>query len=292
MKKLTVLMLLVSTILFGKVRVVTSITDFEDIAKTIGGKRITVTSIARGNQDPHYVEVLPSYMMKVRRADVYLQVGMELDLWSRQIIDGSRNNKLQIVDCSQNINRLEVPTDKIDASMGDIHSKGNPHYWLDPINGIIIAETITNALIEADPDGREYFTSQLLKFTNDVNQLMKKWEVEFKNLVGKKVIFYHNSWPYFSERFGLEVVQFVEPKPGITPTPTHLDKLIRIIQSDNVKVMAMEPYFSNKAPDFLNLKTGVNVVKIAQSVGAISGVDSYIQMFEFNLKALTEALEK
>jgi len=291
-RNVIVFALIMSAVLFGKVRVVASITDLADIAQTIGGDKVKVTSIARGNQDPHYVEVLPSYMMKVRRADVYLQVGMELDLWSRQIIDGSRNSKLQIVDCSQDINRLEVPTDKIDASMGDIHSMGNPHYWLGPENGILIAKTIASALIEVDPNSREYFTIRLNKFINDVRLAMEKWKGEFGNLNGKKVIFYHNSWPYFAEQFGLEIIQFVEPKPGITPTPTHLDKLIRIIQFDNVKVIAMEPYFCDQAPNFLNQKTGVKVVKLAQSVRAISGADSYLQMFEYNLRTLTKTLEE
>lgn len=273
---------------FGKVNVVTSVPDFADIAKTIGGDRVRVSSIARGNQDPHYVEVLPSYMMKVRKADIYLKVGMEMDLWAQLIIDGSRNRKLRIVDCSRGIHRLEVPTDKVDARLGDIHRYGNPHYWLDPENGKTIAWTIVDALCEADPDGRDHYESNLRMFIQEVDDSLSAWLSTYADLEGKKIIFYHNSWPYFSQRFGLQTVQFVEPKPGIMPTPSHLGRLIRIIQSDNVKVVAMEPYFSDRAPRFLAEKTGVKVVKLAQSVDALPRATSYLSTLEFNLQTLSE----
>ncbi|MCK4577431.1 MAG: metal ABC transporter substrate-binding protein, partial [Candidatus Marinimicrobia bacterium] len=157
MKRIVFILILAMGVVAGKVRVAAATTDLKDIAETIGGDRISVVSIARGNQDPHYVEVLPSYMMKVKKADLYLMVGMELDMWSDQIIDGSRNKRLRIVDCSQDIERLEVPTRKVDASLGDIHRFGNPHYNLDPANGKVIGRTIAEALIEADPAGRSIF---------------------------------------------------------------------------------------------------------------------------------------
>ena len=152
---------LISSLMFAKINIVASTTDLADIAKTIGGDRIKVISIANGKQDHHHIEVLPSYMLKVKRADIYLKVGLELDLWANQIIDGSRNRKLTIVNCAENILPLEVPTTKINASMGDIHRMGNPHYWLDPENGKIIAENITKALISVDPVGREFYENNL-----------------------------------------------------------------------------------------------------------------------------------
>lgn len=291
MKKLFIMTLLVS-IGFSKVKVVTSITDLADIAKTIGGEKIEVTSIARGNQDPHYVEVLPSYMMKVKRADIYLLVGMELDLWAQQIIDGSRNRKLQIVDCSQGIKRLEVPTNKVDARLGDIHKYGNPHYWLDPENGKIIARTIADVLISTDPAGRDVYESNLTQFLRDVDSALDLWLETYADLKGMNVFFYHNSWPYFSERFGLNVVEFLEPKPGITPSPAHLKRLLNIIRNDEIKLIAMEPYFSDQAPEYLHQKTGIKVVKLAQSVDAVKEADSYLNMFRYNLKTLQGYLNK
>ncbi len=282
--------LLLWSSLIAKVQIVASISDLADIAATIGGNQVKVTTIAKGTQNPHYVEVLPSYMLKVRRADIYLKVGMELDLWSQQIIDGSRNGKVRIVDCSKNIKRLEVPTGKVDASLGDIHRLGNPHYWLDPENGGIIAQTIATALIQADPKHRDLYTSNLNSFLQELESRRAKWERDFSDLIGKKIIFYHNSWPYFATRFGLDTRGFVEDKPGIPPTPAHLDALIRQIQEEDIAVIAMEPYFSPRVPDFLHEKTGIAVVRLAQSVGALPEADSYLNLFDVNLKHLQSIL--
>ena len=275
--------------LFGKVRIVSSTTDIADIVKIIGGDHVTVTSIARGNQDPHYVEILPSYMVKVRKADIYFMVGMELDLWAQQIIDGSRNRKVMVVDCSVEINKMEVPTGQIDASMGDIHRFGNPHYWLDPENGKLIARMVAEKLINHDSKNAEQYQSNLTQFENDLNSAISMWTKRFSDLREKNIIFYHNSWPYFSERFGLITVGFLEPKPGITPSPSQLNQVINQIKENEIEVIASESYFSDRAPKFIESKTNVRTVKLAQSVGAIEGADSYINLFETNLLILAKA---
>jgi|TARA_B100001971_G_scaffold49983_1_gene45235 ABC-type Zn uptake system ZnuABC Zn-binding protein ZnuA len=269
--------------------VVTSTTDLADIVKTIGGDRVTVTSIARGNQDPHYVEVLPSYMIKVRKADLYFMVGMELDLWAQQIIDGSRNRKIVVVDCSMEINKMEIPTGTVDASMGDIHRFGNPHYWLDPQNGKRIASLIAQKLSNAAPKSSELFYQNLDAFNLQLDNAIIDWEKRFVNLRGKKLIYYHNSWPYFSNRFGLDTVGFLEPKPGITPSPSKLNQIIQLIETETIQVIASETYFSDRAPKFIASKTGVKTVQLAQSVGALTGADSYINLFETNLNLLIKA---
>ena len=275
--------------LFGKVRIVSSTTDIADIVKIIGGDYVTVTSIARGNQDPHYVEILPSYMVKVRKADIYFMVGMELDLWAQQIIDGSRNRKVMVVDCSVEINKMEVPTGQIDASMGDIHRFGNPHYWLDPVNGKLIARMVAEKLINHDSKNAEQYQSNLTQFENDLNSAISIWTKRFSDLRNKNIIFYHNSWPYFSKRFGLITVGFLEPKPGITPSPSQLNQVINQIKENEIEVIASESYFSDRAPKFIESKTNVITVKLAQSVGAIEGADSYINLFETNLLILAKA---
>lgn len=292
MRRNIFLFFLSSTLVFGKVKIVTSTTDLADIAKTIGGDKAEVTSIARGNQDPHAVEVLPSYMLKVKNADLYFQVGMELDLWSNQIIDGSRNKNLKIVDCSKNINPLEIPRDKVDASMGDIHRLGNPHYWLDPENGKLIAETIANALSQTDPANKDYYQNRMTVFQHQVDEALEKWRSEFSILNGKRFIFYHNSWPYFAQRFGLNILEFVEPKPGIMPSPAHLERLINLIEAGAISAIAMETYFSSTAPDFLAEKTGIPVVKLSQSVGALPAADSYLNMIRANLETLKQKVSQ
>jgi len=290
MKKI-IFTFLVTSIMFGKINVVASTTDLADIAKTIGGDRIKVISIATGKQDHHHVEVLPSYMLKVKKADIYLKVGLELDLWANQIIDGSRNRKLIIVNCSENIKPLEVPTTKIDASMGDIHRMGNPHYWLDPENGKIIAENITKALISADPSGREFYENNFNEFIDNINNSLTEWLQLFNNLKGKKLIYYHNSWPYFDNRFGLMAVQFIEPKPGIMPSPIHLNRLINTIKSEDIKLIGMETYFSDKAPKFLAEKTGIKIVHLAQSVNALPNTETYLKMIRYNLQIISDYFE-
>ena len=288
MRRLIIIISIIS-FLFGKVRIVSSTTDIADIVKIIGGDHVTVTSISRGNQDPHYVEILPSYMLKVRKADIYFMVGMELDLWAQQIIDGSRNRKVMVVDCSVEINKMEVPTGQIDASMGDIHRFGNPHYWLDPVNGKLIARMVAEKLINHDSKNAEQYQSNLTQFENDLNSAISIWTKRFSDLRNKNIIFYHNSWPYFSKRFGLITVGFLEPKPGITPSPSQLNQVINQIKENEIEVIASESYFSDRAPKFIESKTNVITVKLAQSVGAIEGADSYINLFETNLLILAKA---
>ena len=228
-------------------------------------------------------------MVKVRKADIYFMVGMELDLWAQQIIDGSRNRKVMVVDCSVEINKMEVPTGQIDASMGDIHRFGNPHYWLDPENGKLIARMVAEKLINHDSKNAEQYQSNLTQFENDLNSAISMWTKRFSDLREKNIIFYHNSWPYFSKRFGLITVGFLEPKPGITPSPSQLNQVINQIKENEIKVIASESYFSDRAPKFIESKTNVRTVKLAQSVGAIEGADSYINLFETNLLILAKA---
>ena len=287
--KMYFIILFLTTLAFGKVNIVSSTTDLADIANTIGGDRVKVTSISNGKQDHHYVEILPSYMLKVKKADVYLKVGLELDMWANQIIDGSRNRNLTVVNCAENIDPLEIPTTKINASMGDIHKMGNPHYWLDPENGKIIANNILRSLISVDPDGREHYENNYRKFISIIDESLIKWTTEFSHLKNKKMIFYHNSWPYFNSRFGIEAVQFVEPKPGIMPSPAHLEKLLHIIKSNNIEIIGMETYFSDKAPQFLSEKTNIKIIRLAQSVGALPGTDTYLKMINYNLIAISNA---
>jgi len=291
MKTRILLILIFALFGYGKINIVASTTDLADIAKQIGGKNVSTISIARGSQDPHYVEVLPSYMIKVKRADMYLTVGMELDQWAAQIIDGSRNKHLKIVDCSEHINRQEVPTKKVDASMGDIHPNGNPHYWLDPDNGKAIAHTIAQNLKIIDPKHAESYEQHLVTFLKSIDDLKLKWAVEYADLQGSKIIYYHNTWPYFNRYFSIVAAAFIEPKPGIMPTPTHLDHLIQLIEGQHIAVVAMEPYFSPKAPKFLQEKTGIKIVKLAQSVNAREGTGSYQKMISYNLETLQKAFQ-
>jgi ABC-type Zn uptake system ZnuABC Zn-binding protein ZnuA len=274
----------------AKVRIVASTTDLASIAEMIGGDNVKVESICRGPADPHFVQLLPSYMIKVGRADIYLQVGMDLDYWANQIIDGSQNAKLVIVDCSQNIDPMEVPRTRVDASMGDVHIQGNPHYWLAPNNGIPIAQVITEAPQQVDPKNASAYAAGVESFQSALQAKMEEWEAAADLLAGKEIVTYHNSWPYFARYFGVKVVDFVEPKPGIEPTPSHTAQLITLMNSRGIKIIGKEPYFSDRAPKSIARQTNAQVVDLPTSVGGVKEASDYFALFDTLVDTLTKAL--
>jgi ABC-type Zn uptake system ZnuABC Zn-binding protein ZnuA len=293
---ITVLLILVTSTVgspsSAEVKVVASTTDLASIAEYIGGDKVTVGTIATGTADPHYVEVLPSYMLKVAKADIYLKVGLDLDRWANEIIDGSRNGTLVIVDCSQNIDPLQRPTTKVDASMGDVHPQGNPHYWLDPANGLIVAEMVTDALATVDGDNFMYYTERLGEFQKRYEQKESEWRVLATDLGGLEIITFHNSWPYFTKAFNIQVAGSVEPKPGINPTPSHTAKIIEMVKARDIKIIGVEPYFSRRAPDTIARLTGATVVTLPPSVGGAEGADDYFSLFDTIFAILREALKE
>ncbi len=293
MKKLTfflVLMLFFIPIsVNAKINVVTSTSDLKSIAEYIGGDRVSVTSIASGKSNPHFVEVLPSYMVTVSRADIYFKVGLELDFWSAPIIDGSRNGRLIIVDCSEGIEPMEKPTMKVNASMGDVHPQGNPHYWLDPSNALIIAGNITKGLSQVDPAGSSIYEGNLSRFQSELNAKMEMWKKEAEPLSGMEIITYHNSWPYFCRAFGLKVAGFIEPRPGIEPTPRHTAELIELVKAKGIKIIGKEPYYSDKSPQVIARATGAVVVDLPPSVGGVEGANDYFSLIDTIIQKLLTA---
>src|SRR5262245_55911186 len=214
----------------AKVRVAASTNDLASIAASVGGDLIEVFAIARPNSDPHRVEALPSYMVKVSRAQIYLKVGLGLDQWADAIIDGSRNAHIKIVDCSQDVTVLEKPTGAVNASMGDVHPNGNPHYWLDPRNGGVAAHTIAKALGDADPPNAATYEKRADAFANEADAAWKKGKDAADHMPVKDILTYHRSWPYFAGAFGLAVQGTIEPVPGIPPTAKHLAELMDIVK--------------------------------------------------------------
>ncbi len=275
----------------AKVRIVASTSDLASIAEMIAGDHAQCDAIVTGKKDPHFVEVLPSYMVKVARADIYLQVGGDLDYWANQIIDGSQNGKLYIVDCSKSIEFLERPMTRVDASMGDVHRQGNPHYWLDPENGKLIARTIADALRHVDPDNAPDYDTGLERFISNVDRKMTEWRRTAEPLQGVEIVTYHNSWPYFCRAFGIQVVGFVEPKPGIEPTPSHTAALISMIQSKHIRIIGKEPYFSDRTPKSIARQSGAKVVNLPPSVGGAEGASDYLSLFDTLLRTLTDSIK-
>ena len=270
---------------YGTVRIVAALPDLGSIAAYIGGDKVTVSSIAKANSNPHSVEVFPSYMAKVLQAAIYLKSGLGLDQWSDAIIDGSRNNKVTVVDCSNGIAVLEKPT-HVDASMGDVHPFGNPHYWLDPRNGILIGQNIVNSLKAVDPSNASVYESNFNKFKTECKSKFLEWQLTMKSLNGSKIITYHSSWAYLADAFHLTIIEHVEPFPGIPPTGNHLAHLVEVIKNEKVALILQEPYFPDDAPKFLNRQTEVKVFKCAPSCSDVKPA-SYLAHFNDIVKQLT-----
>ncbi len=262
----------------AKVKVVASLTDLGSIAAAVGGDEVEVSAVARPASDAHRVEVLPSYMVRVSRAQLYLKVGLGLDRWADQVIDGSRNAKLVVLDCARHIEPLEKPTGKVDASQGDVHPNGNPHYWLDPRNAAVVARDIADALGGLDPTHADDFRRRAEAFARECAASQAAAAAAVAALPVKAVITYHSSWVYFAHATGLEIAGTVEPVPGIPPTARHLQELVGLIRERKVPVVLQEPYFSNEAPAFLAREAGVRVALVSASCDDVTP-GSYLAHF-------------
>jgi zinc/manganese transport system substrate-binding protein len=281
----------------GKLNVVTSTTDLAALAQEVGGDRIEAESIARGYQDPHFVEAKPSFLLKLRRADLLVVVGLQLEIgWLPPLISQCGNPKIQVgaagyLDASQFAEILEIPTTQVTRAMGDVHPLGNPHYWLDPENGRRIARGIEQKLSEMRPGYAAYFEQRFQSFSQRLTQAEQRWDAEMKPFRGRKVVTYHRSWPNFAKRFGLEVVGYVEPRPGIPPSPQHTVELIQLMKRENVKVIAVEPYFDLKTPNAVARETGAQVLVLPPSVGGEKEITDYFKLFDYDIGLLTRAFQ-
>ncbi len=273
----------------AKINVVASSADLASIAQYIGGNLVSVKYIVNGKSDPHSVEVLPSYMAMISRADIYLKIGLGLDFWANPIIDGSRNSKLVVVDCSRGVDVIEKPSGKVDASMGDVHPEGNPHYWLDPANGLIIAKNIAEGFSQVDPGNSTNYESGRQKFDSLLRSKIATWQKEAEPLRGMKLITYHNSWPYFCSAFGLEIAGFIESRPGIEPTASHTAEIIDLVKARGIKIIGKEPYFSDRAPRVIASATGATVLNLPPSVGGADSAKDYFSLFDTLISELIKA---
>ena len=282
----------------SKLNVITTTEDLAAIAREVGGDRITVESIARGYQDPHFVEAKPSFILKLQKADLLIVVGRELEIgWLPPLVQQSRNGKIQpgaegYLDASLGAQILEIPTGQITRAMGDVHPLGNPHYWMDPENGKRIAKEIADTFDRQRPGNKAYFDQRLGDFTTRLDAAEKKWLALMAPYKGTKVVTYHRSFPNFAERFGLEIVGYVEPRPGIPPTPQHTLDLITEMKRQNVKVMLIEPYFDLKTPTAIGRETGARVLVMPPSVGGVKETSDYFALFDYNINLLVDALKK
>lgn len=278
-------------------QVMTATTDLAALAREIGGDKITVESIARGYQDPHFVEAKPSFLLNLRKADLLMVVGLELEIgWLPPLITQSTNPKIQVgapgyFDASRFAQILEVPAGQVTRAEGDVHPQGNPHYWLDPQNGLRIAKGIQNKLSEMRPSDAAYFAQRYSAFEQHLKQADQKWLEAMKPYAGRKIVTYHRSWPNFMKHFNLNVIGYVEPRPGIPPSPQHTVELISQMKKDNVKVIAVEPYFDLKTPNAIARGSGGQVIVLIPSVGGEKEITDYFKLFDYDIAKLKQALD-
>jgi ABC-type Zn uptake system ZnuABC Zn-binding protein ZnuA len=278
--------------------VVTTTEDLAALAREVGGDRVQVESIARGYQDPHFVEAKPSFLLKLQHADLLILVGLQLEIgWLPPLITQSRNSRIQVgasgyMDASRFVEILEIPSGEVTRAMGDIHAFGNPHYWLDPENGGRIARAIEQKLSALRPEDAGYFAQRYSDFDRRLRDAENKWLQQAVALEGLQVITYHSSWPNFAKRFGLRVIGYIEPKPGIPPTASHTLNIINLIKSNSVRLILVEPYFDLRTAKSIAAQTGAKVVVILPSVGGHPDVTDYFRLFDYNLSLLSAALGK
>lgn len=284
------------SVLAKTLNVMTSTEDLASLAREVGGDHVKAESIARGYQDPHFVEAKPSFLLKLRKADLLVVVGLDLEIgWLPPLITQSRNARIQVngpgyLDASRFAEILQKPSGPVTRAMGDVHPLGNPHFWLDPENGRRIAKAIADKLSQLDPGDAAYFAERYQDFNRRLEVATQRWEQEMAPVKGTKVITYHNSWPNFAERFGIQVAGFVEPKPGIPPSPSHTLEVINQIKHDQIKLILVEPYFDLKTPNAIARQTGAKVLVMLPSVGGEPEVKDYLQLFDYDIRLFKEAL--
>ena len=281
-----------------KLKVVTTLTDLASLTQEVGGDKVEVEALAKGYQDPHFVEPKPSFLLKLRNTDLLILVGLDLEIgWLPPLITQSGNGKIQpagqgYLDASQFAEILEIPQGKVTRAEGDVHPLGNPHYWLDPNNGRRIARGIANKLGELDPAGAAYFQQRYQDFEKRLLEAEKRWDAEMAPYHGRKIVTYHRSWPNFARHFDLDVIGYVEPRPGIPPTPSHTLELVNLMKRENVKIILVKPYFDLKTPNSIASMTGARVVVMMPSVGGKPEITDYFKLFDYDINLLKPAFDQ
>jgi ABC-type Zn uptake system ZnuABC Zn-binding protein ZnuA len=281
-----------------KLNIITSTQDLASLVTEVGGDHVTVDSIAKGYQDPHFVEPKPSFLLNLRKADMLVVVGLQLEIgWLPPLITQSGNSKIQVgnagyVDVSQFCEILEIPTTQVTRAGGDVHPLGNPHYWLNPENGRRIAKALADKFSEARPADKAYFAGRYADFDKRLTEAIKRWDAQMAPYKGRKIVTYHRSWPNFTEHFGLIVVDYVEPKPGIPPAPSHTLELINTMKRDNIKVIMVEPYFDLRAPNSIASAVGGSVAVLMPSVGGVKEITDYFKLFDYDINLLVSTFAK
>ena len=295
--------LLILSVIFGcavsgeaKLNVVTTLPDYGALAREIGGDKVEVTTMAKPTEDPHFVDARPSFVVQLRTADVLIEGGAELEIgWLPPLLQNARNPKIEVgkpgrVVASQGIRLMNVPTN-VTRAAGDVHALGNPHFMTDPIIAKAVALHIAQSFSGLDPANAAFYDSNYKKFEATINAKLQEWGAALLPYKGQSVAAYHDSWVYFAHRFGLNIDVFLEPKPGIPPSPSHLAEVIEQMKAKKIKAVIVEPFHNRKIAEKVASSTGAKVVDFAQYPGALPGTDGYVKLIDVLVNRLAAALK-
>ena len=292
----TALSAIVATGADAKIKVVATLPDFASLAREIGGDKIEVSAMAKATEDPHFVDARPSFVVQLRDADVLIDGGAELELgWLPPLLQNARNPKLEIgkpgrVQASQGVRLMNVPAN-VTRAAGDVHALGNPHFMTDPIIAKTVALHIAQSFAAVDAPNAGFYDANCKKFEATINAKLQEWGAAMLPFKGQSVVAYHDSWVYFAHRFGLNIDVFLEPKPGIPPSPSHLAEVIEKIKAQKIKAIIVEPFHDRKIAEKVASSTGAKVVDFAQYPGALPGTDSYAKLIDTLVSRLAAALK-
>jgi zinc/manganese transport system substrate-binding protein len=280
----------------AKLNVVATLPDFGSLAREIGGDKVEVMVLAKPTEDPHFVDARPSFVVQLRTADVLIEGGAELEIgWLPPLLQNARNPKIEAgkpgrVIAAEGLRLMNVPASATRAA-GDVHALGNPHFMTDPIIAKAVAQHIAQAFSAIDPANAAVYEANNKKFEATINAKLQEWGAAMLPFKGQNVVAYHDSWVYFAHRFGLNIDVFLEPKPGIPPSPSHLVEVIAQVKARKIKAIIIEPFHDRKIAEKVASATGAKVVDFAQFPGGMAGTDSYVKLMDTLVSRLAAALK-
>ncbi len=280
----------------AKLNVVATLPDFGSLAREIGGDKVEVVTLAKATEDPHFVDARPSFVVSMRNADVLIDGGAELEIgWLPPLFQNARNPKIEIgkpgrVEASAGVRLMNVPTN-VTRAAGDVHALGNPHFTVDPIIAKAIAQHIAQSFSTLDAANAAVYDANYKKFEATINAKLQEWGAALLPFKGQNVVAYHDSWVYFAHRFGLNIDIFLEPKPGIPPSPSHLTEVIAQMKAQKIKVILVEPFHDRRIAEKVASATGAKVVDFAQFPGGLPGTDNYVKLIGTLISRLAAALK-
>jgi ABC-type Zn uptake system ZnuABC Zn-binding protein ZnuA len=278
------------------VKIVATITTFGQIARAVGGDRVEVYVLDPPTQDVHFYEPRPTDILKLSKADLFVHAGLDLELWRGPLVEAARNRDFfpggrRQVDCSRGITLLDIPTGgQISRAYGDIHLYGNPHYFTDPANFGIIAASIESKLAEVDPANAAEYKRNLAAFQSRLDAALPRWKAKLAPYAGQPLVSYHNTWPYFARTFGLEIDTFLEPKPNIPPSPSHLKDVMNEIREKKIRAILIEPFQHRPYAEEVAKQTGAKVVLVSQSPGGMPGTNDLFAWMDALTTSVANAL--